>query len=190
MVTFFFVWRSLYAAKQLVGNGFWWCVGDGASIQVFNDPWLNNEATFYVEKVPIEGLEELYVKMLMTEDGMGWDRSFDEGVLSPHDVAHVFNSRSHGHRIFCLCTLRGHGISSGLLLYRQRQRIFAGVALETSYRGVNMSVAYACRGASNAEQLGRQHRWEKPCMGKYKCNIDAAYSCQENATGFAATVRD
>ncbi|KAG4210416.1 hypothetical protein ERO13_A02G045801v2, partial [Gossypium hirsutum] len=87
----FFVWRSLYAAKQLVGNGFWWCVGDGASIQVFNDPWLNNEATFYVEKVPIEGLEELYVKMLMTEDGMGWDRSFDEGVLSPHDVAHVFS---------------------------------------------------------------------------------------------------
>lgn len=52
---------------------------------------MNDEATFYVETVSIEGLEELYLRMLMTEDGTGWDRSFVEGVLSPQDVAHVYS---------------------------------------------------------------------------------------------------
>ena len=44
-------------------------------------------------------------------------------------------------------------------------------------------------GASTSAQTST-HMWQHPTPGRYKCNIDAAFSCQFNRTGIGICVRD
>ena len=47
-----FTWRSIIAAKKIVRKGCKWQVGDGASIGIWADKWLNELATFKVLSQP------------------------------------------------------------------------------------------------------------------------------------------
>ena len=47
-----FTWRSIIAAQKIVRKGCKWQVGDGASIRIWADKWLNELATFKVLSQP------------------------------------------------------------------------------------------------------------------------------------------
>ncbi|KAG8488535.1 hypothetical protein CXB51_016304 [Gossypium anomalum] len=35
-----FTWRSICSARDLIADGILWRIGDGASVNIWNDPWL------------------------------------------------------------------------------------------------------------------------------------------------------
>lgn len=62
-------------------------MGDGNSIGIWNDPWVNRDDNFYVETPPIAGgLEELKVISLITMDGRSWNMFLLNELLLPVDV--------------------------------------------------------------------------------------------------------
>ncbi|KAA3485309.1 RNA-directed DNA polymerase [Gossypium australe] len=49
---------------QLVARGYRWRLGDGMTISVFHDPWLNEGLIFYDETMPLEWIESIVARKL------------------------------------------------------------------------------------------------------------------------------
>lgn len=44
-----FIWTGIWEAKETLGKGFKWVLGDGQEINIFSDPWLRGKDDFQVE---------------------------------------------------------------------------------------------------------------------------------------------
>ncbi|CAH9147575.1 unnamed protein product [Cuscuta epithymum] len=81
-----FVWRSLFETQNIIRDGFKWRVGDGRSINIWEDPWLPDPTNPKVITVSGEGLHEAVVRSLMDVDGKEWDIDILNDILEGRDV--------------------------------------------------------------------------------------------------------
>lgn len=66
-----FVWRSIWGGKALLLEGLKWRVGDGRSINVWEDAWLPGDTAAVVPTPNLESDVGLTVSELMREEGVG-----------------------------------------------------------------------------------------------------------------------
>lgn len=73
-----FIWRSILWGREVIKRGFRWRVGNGRSISVYKNNWLQRPDTFKSFSPPIL-LEDLVVADLINEE-----KQWDEGKLNYH----------------------------------------------------------------------------------------------------------
>lgn len=67
-----FLWSGIWQAKEALKKGFRWVVGDGLSIDVFEDAWLRSKADFRTEPTNDRG-DIVKVKDLFVPGVKSWD---------------------------------------------------------------------------------------------------------------------
>lgn len=50
------IWKSILAAKDLLVKGIGWRLENASDIQVYNDPWLPDDAKFFMELIIVSEL--------------------------------------------------------------------------------------------------------------------------------------
>lgn len=80
-----FIWRSIWAAKDLVKSGVRWSVGAGRSIDILHQPWLMDDSNPYV-KSTMQVLEDNKVESLMQVDNRAWDVEVVEDLFNDRDM--------------------------------------------------------------------------------------------------------
>lgn len=78
-----FVWRSIWAAQELIKNGSRWKVGSGRNIKIWEDPWLPNHLPFITSPNP--GFEEATVSSLMEVSAHRWDDQILHDLFNDRD---------------------------------------------------------------------------------------------------------
>lgn len=73
-----FVWRSIWESKDLLNMGIRWCVGNGKSINILQQPWLTDVQNPYNITTQVQGLENSKVNSLMNMEGTNWD---DDSIM-------------------------------------------------------------------------------------------------------------
>ncbi|CAN0925181.1 Transposon TX1 uncharacterized 149 kDa protein [Linum grandiflorum] len=68
-----YVWRSMFAAQDLVRDGIRWRIGDGAKVNVWSEPWLRDEENCYPITIPSMQLSEVTVNELVRPGLRTWD---------------------------------------------------------------------------------------------------------------------
>lgn len=53
-----FIWRSIYETQEIVKRNIRWRVGDGKSINIWQDPWIPNQDYPYIQTTMPENLEK------------------------------------------------------------------------------------------------------------------------------------
>ncbi|CAN0915917.1 Putative ribonuclease H protein At1g65750, partial [Linum grandiflorum] len=81
-----FVWRSIFAAQDVVREGWRWRVEDGSKINVWTEPWLRDEANCYVETSPSMQLKDLTVNDLVIPSLRTWNYTLINNVFNVRDV--------------------------------------------------------------------------------------------------------
>ena len=60
-----YAWRSIMAAKEIVGRGSRWAVGNGEKVSIWNDRWLPTlEAFKVVSPKPLQPEAEIVVELI------------------------------------------------------------------------------------------------------------------------------
>ncbi|XP_060966250.1 uncharacterized mitochondrial protein AtMg00310-like [Cannabis sativa] len=79
-----FVWRSVWEAQALVRAGVRWSVGNGASIDVLNEPWLPDQHNPFVSSSH-PALHQAKVNNLLTMDMSSWDIELLKDLFEERD---------------------------------------------------------------------------------------------------------
>lgn len=66
-------WRSILMDRDLLVQNLGWLVGNGQSISVWNDPWLNSRCQERPTGPPVESFKDLTVSELMVPESCEWD---------------------------------------------------------------------------------------------------------------------
>ncbi|MBA0558215.1 hypothetical protein Golob_015243, partial [Gossypium lobatum] len=199
----------------LVGSH--WRFGDGATIDVFKDPWLGDDNNFYVDSIPLSALEDMKAKDLLKIDDLSWDRDLLDGLLAPYDVSRIlqvpvalvgaladcliWHYSSDGQYSFIPCKARL--LEKGVVLPldcstcgepEDLDHVFlrcSRVKLGGVKRGMNEIVCLHFFGASAAAVFRAEGaaNWQPPPAGMLKCNVDAALF-REEAADWAAVLLD
>jgi hypothetical protein len=107
-----YAWRSIWNAKKLLQEGLVWRVGDGRSIKIWKDRWLEKPSSFLVQS-PIQILdEEATVSELINVDTKMWNISVVSDVFMEDEAKSicqmVVSPLSHGDRLVWMGNKTGH----------------------------------------------------------------------------------
>ena len=86
-----FAWRSIMAAQHLVKRGLRWQVGDGRSIRIWQDQWLNTRSTYKVITPERPGNQIKMVRDLLREDGFEWDTGLVRDLFLLQDAEAILS---------------------------------------------------------------------------------------------------
>ena len=81
-----FAWRSIMAAQSIVCNGVRWQVGNGRSIQIWQDRWLPTPSTYKVISPPSLLGAEAWVSELINPEMCSWNSELIRDVFLPHEA--------------------------------------------------------------------------------------------------------
>ncbi|KAL8498524.1 hypothetical protein ACS0TY_021743 [Phlomoides rotata] len=87
-----YAWRSVCSSQDIVRRGLWWRIGDGLSITLWDDPWLNDDSTFFMCTPWILGLESMQVADLFFLGTRTWDMELLHEFFSVDDVTKILNT--------------------------------------------------------------------------------------------------
>lgn len=93
-----YVWRSMLAARDLITKGAVLRVGNGESINAWDDPWIPNINDNKVCTPMVIGLENAKVSSLLNLEENVWDVNFLRDVFYNEDVERILKihiSSSH-----------------------------------------------------------------------------------------------
>ncbi|KAK1650518.1 hypothetical protein QYE76_068323 [Lolium multiflorum] len=85
-----YTWRSILKGNQLLKEGVIKRVGNGATINVWTDPWIPREASPYVISRRGNLIIDKASDLIDTING-GWDEELVKECMWPADVVHVLN---------------------------------------------------------------------------------------------------
>lgn len=68
-----FIWSGIWQAKEAMRNGYRWVLGDGQSIDVFEDAWLRGKVDFRVEASIVNRESTVKAKDLFVPNIKAWD---------------------------------------------------------------------------------------------------------------------
>ncbi|CAN1787360.1 Putative ribonuclease H protein At1g65750 [Linum perenne] len=80
------VWQSLWNAQKVVRQGIRWRIGDGSTIRVWDDPWINDDASRFVTTEPMVEMTDLKVNELWIPGTKQWDVELIEELFNDRDA--------------------------------------------------------------------------------------------------------
>jgi hypothetical protein len=84
-----YAWRSIWNAKKLLQAGLVWRVGDGRSIKIWGDRWLDSPYTFSIQ-TPIHVLDEnARVSELIDEDAKWWKTEMIHEIFMEEEARRI-----------------------------------------------------------------------------------------------------
>lgn len=106
-----FVWRSVCITQPMLREGARWIIGDGTSINFWQDIWLRDGGTL-TESIHSTDLEGLRVRDVLVYPQRQWNATLLDTILDLHDMARVQNvpllhTDTHDRHIWRFDT-RGH----------------------------------------------------------------------------------
>lgn len=84
-----YVWRSILAAKDLICVGSIMKVGNGASIKVWEDPWIPIVDSTKIRSPLVQGSEIIRVSNLFNSDRNGWDIDYLKELFTQEEVERI-----------------------------------------------------------------------------------------------------
>lgn len=143
-------WRSIWSSKALVRDGMVWRVGNGAKINVWDDPWLINDTNRVATSVRNVDEDVLVADLINTEEHC-WDMEKVDRIFNTRDKNLVLAipiserlpadsiawawSKDGNYEVssaiilvnpIMLLTLRSIGLNCGMRMPRQMFDIFCG----------------------------------------------------------------
>ena len=112
------MWKSIWSSQGIFSQGCRWHIGDGNSINIWQDAWLKNDDGLKLTTPIIEGLENLQVYELFIPGSHEWDIELLEELFYPKDVVAIANKSPSPHvgrdQLICHFAKDGvHSIKSG-----------------------------------------------------------------------------
>lgn len=86
-----YVWRSIFAAKELVLEGSILKVGSGETIKVWEDPWIPDIDYPKISSPIFVGLEDIRVNNLFLNGEKQWDRALISDIFNERDVMRILS---------------------------------------------------------------------------------------------------
>ena len=81
-----YAWRSIMAAKEIVGRGSRWAIGNGEKVGIWKDRWLPTPEAFkVVSPKPLQAEAEI-VAELIDLDRQSWDVAKIKRMFLPHEA--------------------------------------------------------------------------------------------------------
>ncbi|GJU81545.1 reverse transcriptase domain-containing protein [Tanacetum coccineum] len=161
-----FVWRSICSAIRLINQGFAWNIGNGQSVDIWNDKWLSGISL--LELRPSECVFQK-VRDLMVDDGSAWDVVKVHTLFPIEIVRRILSTPIASHRSD---TLFWEGTPHGATRLLQE---FQDAAMRgNAQKGTNVNLLASI--------------WQPPSYGFVKVNCDAAWlpSSKQAGIGFVA----
>lgn len=87
-----YVWKSIWESKSVLKMGARWMVGSGRSIQISNQPWLNDEDNPYITSES-QVLDQSKVAGLMRENGREWDEDIIRDLFNERDQRCILRTK-------------------------------------------------------------------------------------------------
>lgn len=89
-----FTWSGIWEAKENMKTGLRWVVGDGWSINIYNDRWLRGRANFCVER-GINDIADREAKVcdFFLRDSRQWDENKVRNTFNPGDAEAILTVR-------------------------------------------------------------------------------------------------
>lgn len=81
-----FAWRSISSSCEVLKEGLIWRIGNGATVQIWNDKWIPNPSTFRIVTPPNVLSPNATVKELFEPDLKGWNIPLLEQIISIEEV--------------------------------------------------------------------------------------------------------
>jgi hypothetical protein len=90
-----YVWRSIHASQAVVKRGLRWRIGNGTSINVWNQPWLRDEKQLFLTTNMGAGQEAMTVSDLVNHEDGTWKTHVVQQLFNPRDVAEILKIPLH-----------------------------------------------------------------------------------------------
>ncbi|PPD83372.1 hypothetical protein GOBAR_DD19696 [Gossypium barbadense] len=168
-----FVYRSICLAKSLLLRGSIWWYGDGRTITVFNDPWLDDDSNFFVVSSPFDSMENLTLPISLAQppDKLIWH--FDKGDIYTVKLGYrlTFDSLANSYMPVC-----SSGV--GFNWYWSFFAIFFSVDWDASNAAHRRVLLETLPLGSTAAVA-----WVRPPPSFLKCNVDAILLMDHQRTG-------
>lgn len=85
-----YAWQSIWNARKLLREGLVWRVGDGRSIKIWGDGWLDSPSTFSIQS-PIHVLDkDARVSELIDEDTKWWKTNMIHEVFMEEEARSIW----------------------------------------------------------------------------------------------------
>lgn len=84
-----YAWRSLLQARKVVQSGGKWRVGNGSSIRIWGDNWLNGSSTGQIVSPRHYFPEDATVSCLINKDLHEWKAQLVEHIFLPHEATSI-----------------------------------------------------------------------------------------------------
>ena len=81
-----YTWKSIWSAQSILKMGCRWCIGNGKSINVWQDSWLKGDTHLHLITLIVEGLENLMVQDLFIPRTQEWVIELLQELFCPRDV--------------------------------------------------------------------------------------------------------
>ncbi|KAL8146995.1 hypothetical protein AgCh_004640 [Apium graveolens] len=87
-----FIWRSVWEAKGVVRDGVRWNLGSGETIEIRNQPWLQDKDNPYIS-TELQGPKNITVSSLMAVGERRWDIDIVADLFNLRDQQCILNMR-------------------------------------------------------------------------------------------------
>ncbi|KAJ9560185.1 LOW QUALITY PROTEIN: hypothetical protein OSB04_005345 [Centaurea solstitialis] len=84
-----FIWRSIWHSQLVLEKGLRWKVGNGLSINVWNDSWIRDDSNFKIETSINPSRTNLTVRELMDPQNLRWNVDLIHQLFCPRDCAKI-----------------------------------------------------------------------------------------------------
>ena len=81
-----YTWKSIWSAQSILKMGCRWRIGNGKSINVWQDSWLKDDTHLHLITPIVEGLENLMIHNLFIPITREWDIELLQELFCPRDV--------------------------------------------------------------------------------------------------------
>lgn len=86
-----YTWRSLMVAKEVIGKGLCWNIGNGKKVNIWTDKWIPTPKSFkIISPCPLDTTCEL-VASLINPKTSGWDITTVERIFLLHDMEMILS---------------------------------------------------------------------------------------------------
>lgn len=83
------MYGSILTARELIVSGSILKVGNGVSINIWDDPWIPEIGCTKIQTAKVQGLEEAKVRSLMSMDQNEWDREILRDIFVQEDIEKI-----------------------------------------------------------------------------------------------------
>lgn len=84
-----FLWKSLYAVRDMINKGSMWKIGDGNSVEIWGDCWVPNNHSGKIQTLRGAGQDIRKVCQLIDPNSKSWNEPLIRSIFIPMDVGKI-----------------------------------------------------------------------------------------------------